>query len=89
MKKVLFAVFMAASCAQVSAQETVTSKYKVNFYGFVKTDAVYDSHGVAGNDYMYYVDSDKASARDFRVSSKGTRIGFDIKIGRASCRERV
>lgn len=81
MKKILCAVFMVALCGQASAQEAVTSKYKVNFYGFVKTDAVYDSHGVAGNDYLYYVDTDKAAARDFRVSSKGTRIGFDITDG--------
>ncbi|HAN04366.1 MAG TPA: hypothetical protein DCW72_08200 [Elusimicrobia bacterium] len=80
MKKLLFGLFAAAIAlaGQASAQEAVTSKYKVNFYGFVKTDAVYDSHGVAGNDYMFYVDSDKASARDFRISSKGTRLGFDI-----------
>jgi hypothetical protein len=83
MKKLLFGLFAGAIAltGQASAQEAVTSKYKVNFYGFVKTDAVYDSHGVAGNDYMYYVDSDKASARDFRISSKGTRLGFDITDG--------
>lgn len=81
MKKVLFAVFMAAFCARVSAQETAASKYKVNFYGHIKTDASYDEHGVTGDDYVQYVASDKASERDFRVSAKGTRFGFDITDG--------
>ncbi len=81
MKKILLAAAALALAGQSAAQEAVTSKYKVNFYGFVKTDAAYDSHGTGGNDYLYYVDTDKASARDFRVSSKGTRLGFDITDG--------
>lgn len=81
MKKLVLAAAAFAMAGQAGAQEAVTSKYKVNFYGFVKTDAVYNSHGAAGNDYLMYVDVDKASARDFRVSSKGTRLGFDITDG--------
>lgn len=79
-KSVLSAVLsLAVLCPLIAgAQEAATSKYKVNFYGHVKTDVVYDVHGVAGDDYAYYVASDKDAERDFRVSARGTRFGLDI-----------
>jgi hypothetical protein len=82
MRKLLIAaVFAVLAAGPVSAQEAATAKYKVNFYGQIKNDMVYDSHGMDGNDYSFYVLSEKASERDFRVSSKGTRFGLDITDG--------
>lgn len=67
--------------AGLQAQETMTSKYKASFYGQVKTDVIYDAHGVTGDDYNQYVVTDLAGERDFRVSARGTRLGFDITDG--------
>lgn len=75
---VLCGVFFA-STSDLSAQVGMNSKYKTTFYGHIKTDIVYDVHGVTGNDYMAYVNSEKSTAKDFRISARGTRFGFDIK----------
>ena len=73
--------FIACGATPLKAQETVTSKYKVNFYGYIKTDLSYDIHGVASDDYMMYVASEKDSERDFRASARSTRFGFDVTDG--------
>lgn len=65
----------------LKAQETATAKYKVNFYGHVKSDVSYDVHGVTGDDYMQYVASEKDSDKDFRSSARGTRFGMDVTDG--------
>jgi len=77
----ILAAFLLGGSTALQAQETVTSKYKANFYGQVKTDVVYDEHGVTGDDYMQYVISKNDSDRDFRISARGTRLGFDITDG--------
>ncbi|OGS15532.1 MAG: hypothetical protein A2234_08170 [Elusimicrobia bacterium RIFOXYA2_FULL_58_8] len=76
------AAILAIFCVlPVSAQETATAKYKVNFYGNIKSDVSYDVHGVTGDDYTQYVSSKKDLDRDFRSSAKGTRFGLDITDG--------
>jgi len=71
-----------ALCAlPLTAQETPTAKYKVNFYGHIKSDFSYDTHGVAGDDLTQYVVSQKAADRDFRASARGTRFGLDVTDG--------
>lgn len=84
--KRLISSFAAATlllCASgaLSAQETVASKYRTTFYGHIKNDVIYDSHGTAGDDYLFYVASEKDSERDFRVSARGTRFGLDVTDG--------
>jgi hypothetical protein len=85
MKNAILTAVIAAIALSLSgpaaAQETATAKYKVNFYGHIKTDAAYDVHGMSGDDYAFYVASDKDSERDFKISSKGTRFGLDITDG--------
>jgi hypothetical protein len=83
-KLVLSAAILALAvyCApQVKAQEAAASKYKVNLYGYIKSDMSYDLHGVAADDYMMYVASEKDSEKDFRASARGTRFGLDITDG--------
>lgn len=82
-KSVISAVLsLAVLCPlTAAAQETATSKYKVNFYGHIKTDVILDTHGMAGDDYSYYVASDKDAEQDFRVSARGSRFGLDITDG--------
>ena len=73
---------LAVCCAlPLRAQETATAKYKVNFYGQIKSDVSYDVHGVTGDDYTQYVASEKDSEQDFRASARGTRFGLDITDG--------
>ena len=84
-------------CASGQAAAEVTSKFKVDIYGFIKTDLIYSDHGTGTNEYRTYATTraDKA----FRASARGTRFGMNIssgsgmngkiEIGRASCRERV
>lgn len=77
----LAAVLLLNGAAALRAQESMVSKYKTTFYGQVKTDVAYDEHGVAGDDYMMYVASKHDNERDFRISARGTRLGFDITDG--------
>src|SRR3989339_225525 len=85
MRKLIFStgtlVLTVCFAFPLKAQETVTSKYKVNFYGHIKSDVSYDAHGVTGDDYMQYVASKNDVERDFRASARGTRFGFDITDG--------
>lgn len=77
------AILALAICCvpTLKAQETAAAKYKVNFYGHIKSDVSYDAHGVAADDYMMYVTSEKDTERDFRSSARGTRFGLDITDG--------
>ncbi|OGR44621.1 MAG: hypothetical protein A2X35_04755 [Elusimicrobia bacterium GWA2_61_42] len=84
MRKSVLSVILtlAALCPlTAAAQESATSKYKVNFYGHIKTDVTLDTHGMSGDDYSYYVASDKDAEQDFRISARGTRFGFDVTDG--------
>ena len=77
----VISVLALASVLPLAAQETAASKYKVNFYGFIKSDVSYDVHGAASDDYMMYVASELDSEKDFRSSARGTRFGLDITDG--------
>ncbi len=86
MNKFVFSALLAAIAllsgpAALQAQEAMVSKYKTTFYGHIKTDVTYDEHGVTGDDYMWYVVSKNDSDRDFRISARNTRFGFDITDG--------
>lgn len=82
MNKTAFSALLALCCAAgAAAQEPATAKYKVNFYGHIKSDFSYDKRGVAGDDYMQYVASGRSLDRDFRASARGTRFGLDIGDG--------
>jgi hypothetical protein len=82
MNKVIISAALTLCCATgASAQETATAKYKVNFYGHIKSDFIYDKHGVAADDYMKYVATERDLDRDYRSSARGTRFGLDITDG--------
>ena len=78
MKKLLLpALLMLAALTPASAE--VTSKFKLDIYGFVKTDFIYADHGTGTNEYRTYATgpADKA----FRASARGSRFGFNISSG--------
>ncbi|MEI7480707.1 MAG: hypothetical protein WCK75_00005 [Elusimicrobiota bacterium] len=71
-------LLLAMSALPASAE--MGSKYKLNIYGSVKTDFIYSDHGISTNEYRIYTSGGRKD-RAFRVSSRGTRLGFDISNG--------
>ncbi|MEI7528067.1 MAG: DcaP family trimeric outer membrane transporter [Elusimicrobiota bacterium] len=63
-------------CASGQAAAEVTSKFKVDIYGFIKTDLIYSDHGTGTNEYRTYATTraDKA----FRASARASRFGINI-----------
>ncbi|MFA6318855.1 MAG: DcaP family trimeric outer membrane transporter [Elusimicrobiota bacterium] len=82
LKKLLPALVVAAVVpVSGAAFESDMAKYKVAFYGHVKTDAMYDNHNLstlAGGDYLTYTDTTGPNSKDFRVSARATRMGLDL-----------
>lgn len=64
--------------APVSAAENVTSKYKMNFYGWLKVYSILNSHDVTGDDYVGNVNSVDPKKGDFSVSARATRLGLNV-----------
>ena len=82
MNKAIISAALALCCVTgAAAQESATSKYSVKFYGHIKSDFIYDKHGVAADDYMKYVATERNLDRDYRSSARGTRFGLDITDG--------
>ncbi len=61
--------------------EIVSSKYKVEIYGLLKTDFMVSSHGTLVNNYRVYTTQAGRTGRSFRASARGTRLGFNISDG--------
>ncbi|NLO92480.1 MAG: hypothetical protein GX410_10895 [Elusimicrobia bacterium] len=81
MKRMLCAAVLVLACQTARAEQEVTSKYKVSFYGHIKNDVSYDTRKTAGDDYMMYVTSNKPGDSVFRESARASRIGFNISDG--------
>jgi hypothetical protein len=75
---VLF-VFSSVSLSFADVQATVASKYDVNFYGFIKAMAEYESGQSYLEGYNIYTQSASRDGEQFRITAKETRFGFDIK----------
>jgi len=63
---------------QAQALETAVSKFKIKFYGFIATEAIYDAHGNNGAELMQWCTSNSKDARDFRITARNTRFGLNI-----------
>ncbi|MFA6092501.1 MAG: hypothetical protein WCU88_03460 [Elusimicrobiota bacterium] len=74
-------LFLLFSAHEAGALEAVMSKYKVQMYGFVKVDAIYDNHEVCSNDLLRYTASAGKNSGDFRMTARSTRVGFDVDAG--------
>jgi hypothetical protein len=84
MKKILplcAAAALLASSQAVFALESVTSKFKIGVYGWVKTDAIYENHLMSSNEYLTYTQNVGHQKQDFRLSARASRLGFDIDAG--------
>jgi len=76
-KLLLPALLLFSTASQASAE--ATSKFKVDIYGFIKTDFIYSDHGSGTNEYRTYAAgrADKA----FRASARASRFGLNISSG--------
>ena len=84
LKSILTAALLLAAPATAGALETVFSKYKIQLYGQVKIDAIYDNHAASVNlfnEYLRYTTSASPQDKDFRMSARGSRLGFDVDAG--------
>jgi hypothetical protein len=55
------------------------STLDIQFYGYVKLDAAWDSSGVFPGDYVLYAESGREGDEEFNITAKQTRLGFRIK----------
>ncbi len=57
-------------------------KFSIKPYGYVKLDAIYDTHRVAAGDLMFYVlpHQDGVDDDEFRMTARETRIGLNINV---------
>lgn len=58
----------------------ITSKYDVNFYGFLKFETFYDNSLVKQGDWLLYCPADDPNADDkvFSMNARHSRFGFDF-----------
>ncbi len=61
-------------------------KFSLKPYGYVKLDAIYDTHRVAAGDLMFYAlpHQDGVDDNEFRMTARETRIGLDINVSEVS-----
>ncbi|HUT85288.1 MAG TPA: hypothetical protein VMW66_00460, partial [Elusimicrobiales bacterium] len=81
MKRILLALAFLFSVSAVNAKVNMTSKYDVNFYGFVKGAAQYNTGSTALGEYDFWVVNGNSDNQQMRITAKETRFGFDIKAG--------
>lgn len=57
-------------------------RFHLKPYGYVKLDAIYDTHSVAAGDLMFYVlpHTDGVDDNEFRMTARETRIGLNLKV---------
>jgi hypothetical protein len=79
-KNLLLACLLLASASAANAE--VTSKLKMDFYGFLKTDFIYADHGTSSNEYRTYACGGSAD-KAFRATARGTRFGVNFSTGDA------
>jgi len=80
MKNNLLRACLLLTISALPASAEMGSKFKVNLYGFIKTDLIYSDHGTQTNEYRTYTSGGRKD-RSFRASARATRFGFDISNG--------
>lgn len=66
----------------LQAQGTVTSKFDMSIYGYVKLDASYDSQRTAAGNLMFFVLPEGASGKEdeFNFTARETRVGLNLAV---------
>lgn len=68
----------APPAAPAPAEVKTTSKYKVDFYGQVKMDAVYDTNNLGKDEYITYIPKDADGEDKTTFNIRDTRLGIAI-----------
>ncbi len=82
-------LFIASSA--LFAGEAVESKFKVNLYGFIKFESIYDNTEIAQGDWLLFArpgNSDYADQSIFTMNARHSRLGLKID-GPAFCDDGV
>lgn len=80
MKNILLCILLVLAARPARAE--VGSKFKIDLYGFIKTDFIYSDHGTTTNEYRIYAASGRKD-RAFRVSARASRFGLNLSSGAA------
>ncbi|MFA7009116.1 MAG: hypothetical protein WC204_09680 [Elusimicrobiales bacterium] len=80
MKSTMIRTGFLAILTALPASAEMGSKFKIDMYGFIKTDFIYSDHGTSTNELRTYTTGGR-NERSFRVSARSTRFGFDINNG--------
>ncbi|MDD4005164.1 MAG: hypothetical protein PHW69_08190 [Elusimicrobiaceae bacterium] len=91
MKRRIVETGVIAACLSAPAfpAEAVTGKYRMDFYGLMKITSIYNSHGVAGDDYLAYVTSVDPKEGDFSMSARATRLGLNVADEEANAAAKI
>lgn len=82
MKKTKFLVLFILCSNWLVAGEAVESKYKIDIYGFIKLETIYDNTEVVRGDWLLYVkpgNSAESEQSVFSMNARHSRIGMKIK----------
>lgn len=68
------------SASEKADRNAVTSKFKVDLYGYVKLDAAWNTHRVNPGNFARWVESDSVSPDDAEcvITANDTRVGIDV-----------
>ncbi|MFP4261459.1 MAG: DcaP family trimeric outer membrane transporter [Opitutales bacterium] len=66
---------------QSEAEPTVSSRFNLDFYGYIKLDAAYDSQRTNPGDYAFYAEPESGTGDDdsFSMTAKQTRFGMKLE----------
>lgn len=61
---------------------SVTSKFEVSLYGYIKLDASYDTQRTAAGNLMFYVLPEGEGGKDdeFNMTARETRLGLNMRV---------
>ncbi len=73
-------VLLGLLVSTAEAQSIEAAGFQFKLYGYVKLDAIYDTHRVAPGEVMFYVLPLEDGKKDdqFRMTARETRLGLDI-----------
>ncbi len=78
---IILTLFVFFTDKRSYAQESVSSKFKISLYGFVKYEAFYDDTEVAKGDWLLFAkpgNSDESEQNIFSMNVRHTRLGLKI-----------
>ena len=81
-RKWIIVLILMGVAFSLMAGEAVESKYKINVYGFVKLEAIYDNTEVAKGDWLLFVrpgDSPQADQSVYTMNARHSRIGMKFQ----------